>query len=193
MVNGLPLGFPVSHDTPHGNRQDEGQAVLWALAAAASTIEAEELQIPAGFLKRPRAIDARRRIAYRTSLLVLILSRFNGKAAKLENVHLFMWATRTKRTRKMLSAWWAGRKYATTQVHKIDPDLLVTVRLAIADGIVGIKGKGRQRICLTKKGIELASAIDHEVGLLSTEKSFLASFPRLSDAAVVRYLGVNSE
>ncbi|RKR89529.1 hypothetical protein BDK92_3883 [Micromonospora pisi] len=166
---------------------------MWALAAAASITEADGLQIPAGFHKRPHAMDARRRIAYRTSLLVLILSRFNGKAAKLENVHLFMWATRTKRTRRMLSAWWAGRRFATAQLHRIDPDLLVTVRLAIADGLVGVKGQGRQRVYLSEKGVDLASAIDQEEELLATEKSFLASFPRLSDAAVARLLGVGAE
>jgi hypothetical protein len=138
-------------------------------------------------------MDARRRIAYRTSLLVLVLSRFNANAAKLEHVHLFMWATRTKRTRKMLSAWWAGRRFATTQLQRTDPDLLVTVRLAIADGLVGVKGQGRQRIYLTDKGADLAGAIDREEDLLSIEKNFLSSFPRLSDAAVARNLGVHSE
>lgn len=184
----------MSDDVPTAEAQDDRQgAVLWALAASAPLAESEDLQVPAGFHKRPQQVEARRRIAYRTSLLVLVLSRFNKQAAKLQNVHLFMWATRTGRTRRMLSAWWSGRRYVTTQLNRIDPDLQVTVRLAIADGLVRVGGQGNQRLYLTDEGSDLASAIVREEGILSTEKRFLASFPRLSDAAIARHLGVNVE
>jgi hypothetical protein len=193
VADGLPIGLPVSEHAGDSDRQGRDQAVLWSLAAAASFAEAEGIQIPAGFHKRPRVMEARRRMAYRASLLVLVLSRFNGQAANLHNVHLFMWATRTARTRNMLSAWWSGRRYATSQMQRLDPDLQVTAGLAVADGLVGMKGQGRQRIFLTDKGRDLARAIDREADLLSVEKRFLASFPRLSDAAVARQLGVNAE
>lgn len=183
----------MNSDIQSSDRQDEKSAVLWALAAAASPTEAEGLQIPAGFHKRPRSIEARRRIAYRTSLLVLVLSRFNRNAAKLQNVHLFMWATRTARTRGMLSAWWSGRRFATTQMQRLDPDLQITVRLAIADGLVAVRGQGQQRIHLTDKGTQLADAIDGEQEILLVEKRYLASFPQLSDAAVARHLEMTAE
>jgi hypothetical protein len=93
----------------------------------------------------------------------------------------------------MLLAWWSGRRYVTTQLNRIDPDLQVTIRLAIADGLVGVRGQGAQRIHLTDKGSELADAIDREERILLTEKRFLSSFPKLSDAAVARHLDVNVE
>jgi hypothetical protein len=178
---------------PERSRSNESPAVLWALAAATTLTEAEGVQIPAGFHKRPHAIDARKRIAFRTALLVMVLSRFNGKAANLENVQLFIWASRTSRTRAMLMAWWAGRRFASTQLQRADPDLQVTARLAIVDGLVGVKGQGSRRLYLTEKGVALAEALDRESEVLSIEKRFLASFSRLSDAAVARHLGVDVE
>jgi hypothetical protein len=193
VAHGLSIGLSMSEYLPRTNRQDESHAVLWALSSSASLSEAEGIEIRAGFHKRPRAMEARRRVVYRTSLLVLVLSRFNGNAAKLQNVHLFIWATRTARTRRLLSGWWSGRRYATTQLQKLDPDLQITIGLAIADGLVAVTGNNRQRIRLTAKGEGLAHAINGDEELLAVEKRFLETFPRLSDAAVARNLGVSSE
>jgi hypothetical protein len=186
MVDGMSTGL-LADDSPHSG-QGQNAAVLWSAAAAASMQHAEGLEVPAIFRVQPRPLDARRRVAYRTALLVLVLSHFNGSAAKINNVHLFMWATRTRRTRRMLSAWWAGRRFATTQIQRVDPDLQITIGLAYADGLIGVRGQGGQRIQLTERGEQFARAIDQTPDLLSLEKEFLSSFPRLSDAAVSRNL-----
>src|SRR5437870_4089809 len=62
------------------------------------------------FRLQPKPIQARHRVTYRTALLVLVLSRFNKNAAKLTNLHTVVWATRSKRTRQMFTAWWMGRR-----------------------------------------------------------------------------------
>ncbi len=112
-------------------------ATLLAVVAAAAVGPADEgLEIPVVFQRQPRPLEARHRVAYRTALLVPVLSRFRGSAASVENVHLFMWATRSARTRQLLQAWWAGRRFAGTITQRLDPDLQVTLNLAAADGLV---------------------------------------------------------
>ncbi|WP_433209372.1 hypothetical protein ACQP00_45040 [Dactylosporangium sp. CS-047395] len=167
----------------------ENTAALWTFTRPASVHDIESLDIPVVFRQQPRPLDVRRRVAYRTALLALVLASFNANAANVENVHLFMWATRTRRTRQMLKMWWIGRRFAGTQMQRIDPDLQITISLAAADGLVGIIGSSRQRIKLSGKGVELVYSVRAEPELLRVEKEFLASFPRLSDAAVARHLG----
>src|SRR6266511_4363407 len=99
--------------------REREEAALWALATGSSQPDGDELRAPVVFRSQPKPIDARHRVAYRTSLLVLTLSRFNRNAAKLANLHLLMWATRSARTRRLLSAWWSGRRFANTVTQRV--------------------------------------------------------------------------
>jgi hypothetical protein len=169
--------------------RERDEAALWALATGSSQPDGDELRAPVVFRSQPKPIDARHRVAYRTALLVLTLSRFNRNAAKLANLHLLMWATRSARTRRLLSAWWSGRRFANTVTQRLDPDLQVTLNLALVDGLVEPAGADRQRVRLTDKGVALVGLIDAENELLAVEKAFLATLAPLSDAAVARHLG----
>ncbi len=75
----------------------------------------------------------------------------------------------------------------TTQ--RLDPDLQVTLNLALVDGLLEPAGADRQRVRLTDKGVALVGLIDAENELLAVEKAFLATLAPLSDAAVARHLG----
>lgn len=141
------------------------------------------------FRRQPRPVEARHRLAYRTSLLVLTLSFFNQNAARLDNLHVMTWATRSSRTRRMLLAWWSGRQFVGTSSVRMDPDLDLTLRLARADGLIEQAGASGQRLKLTDLGLRLADLIRGDVDVLVAEKEFLMRFGRLSDAVIDRQLG----
>lgn len=71
----------------------------------------------------------------------------------------------------------------------MDPDLDLTIRLALADGLIQTAGSNRQRLKLTEKGDLLAAAIDDMPSLLTIEKAFLETLGTLSDGALDRMLG----
>jgi hypothetical protein len=70
----------------------------------------------------------------------------------------------------------------------LDPDLQITLNLAIVDGLVVPGGDGR-RVRLTEQGIELANLLHSQSDLLKVEKDFLAELQPLSDAVIERRIG----
>lgn len=160
-------------------------ARYWALAAVDSDIGAATGEATVVFTRRPKALEARQRVAYRSGLLVLVLSSFNQKAASLSSLHSIFWATRNDRTRRMFKSWWNGRRYLTTNTERSDPGLTLTLRLALADGLVTPLSKG-ERVKLTEKGQLLAEAILAEPHLMQAERAFLQELRPLSDAALAR-------
>jgi hypothetical protein len=160
---------------------------LWSLAASASSGEIAGV-VPVVFTQRPKPLDARHRLPYRTALVVLVLSKFNRDTASLLNLHTLMWATRTRRTRQMFLAWWTGRRLANALTARIDPDLQITLNLAMVHGLVE-PTPDRRRIRLTGKGLELAMLVNGELDLLQTEKNFLELLGPLNDSKVDRQLG----
>jgi hypothetical protein len=158
---------------------------VWSSASVRPDIDAGDVDIV--FRRQPKPVAARHRLAYRTALVVIVLSRFNREAAKLTNLHTLMWATRTSRTRRMFAAWWHGRRYYFTATNRIDPDLQVTLNLAIVDGLIA-PGASNGRVQLTDKGRDLAGRIHGLEDLLVVEKAFLNDLGRLSDAAIERRL-----
>ncbi|MFF4779586.1 hypothetical protein ACFY05_42905 [Microtetraspora fusca] len=182
----MNLHAPALFDEP----EEEGSGgAYWEIAAQSSpTHDAADLNVPVVFRRQPRPISARQRVAYRSGLLLLILSKFNRNAAKLENIHLLTWATRSSRTRRILIAWLSGHTSARLVGYRTDPELPVTISLAIVDGLVSPTGNG-QRVKLTDKGVLLANMIDSERDLFRLEKEFLARLGALSDASIARRMG----
>jgi hypothetical protein len=143
------------------------------------------------FTRRAAPVDARRRVVYRTALLVLVLSYFNRDAAHLSNLHLIMWGTRTARTRLLLRGIWSGRRYTFDTTVRIDPELQVTLNLAVRDGLVETQNTNLSRVRLTDNGRRYASAIRADENLLALEKQILDELSPLSDAAVARRIGAS--
>lgn len=164
-------------------------SVLWALVASTGDTVSIPTDLDVVFRRQPKPVDARHRVAYRTALLVLVLARFNRRAAKLSSLHTMMWATRSSRTRRMFSAWWDGRRSYNTLTERIDPDLEITLNLALIDGVVEPVGQ-TARVRLTTKGSQLAGLIAADQELLRVEKSFLDTFSKMSDTALEKKLGV---
>ena len=170
-----------ANDATGGTRVD----AMWSGASYQPDLVLTDLDVV--FRRQPKPVPARQRMAYRTALVVLVLSRFNQGAAKLTNLHTLMWSTRTARTRRMFTAWWNGRRFYNTSTERLDPDLQVTLNLAIVDGLIEPAGDGT-RIRLADKGQELARLIYEHEDLLGVEKAFLEGLNRLSDSAMERKL-----
>lgn len=168
-------------------RRDD--SVVWTLAATPGEPGDSSLLVPVVFRQQPRPLDARHRVAYRTALLMLILNRFNRSAARLDNLHLLTWATRSGRTRAIVQSWWAGRRPANIATQRLDPDLQVTLNLTLVDGLIHFTGARRDRVELTENGKSLARLIEDEPSLLDLEKHFLGSLGQLSDSKITRVLG----
>jgi hypothetical protein len=167
---------------------DFGRATLWATSSQVSEGDEGPLGSPVVFRPRPAPVPARHRFAYRTSVLVLTLGHFNRQSAKVANLHLLTWAMRSSRTRSMFSNWWAGRRYADTVTSRIDPELDVTLNLALVDGLIEPLSD-RSRVRLSGKGSALAKLIEASEDTLLSEKAFLSQLPALSDTTITRRLG----
>lgn len=148
-------------------------------------VDGRAAELDVVFRQQAKPVPARHRVAYRSAALVLVLSRFNQGAAAIPHLHTVMWSLRSPRTRQMFSAWWRGRRFAFTSTERIDPDLQVTLNLAVVDGLVTPTGKGR-RVRLTGKGEALAARIEDEPELLTVEKAYLDGLGKLTDAAMKR-------
>ena len=88
----------------------------------------------------------------------------------------------------MFRSWWTGRRLANALTARIDPDLQITLNLAMVHGLVE-PTPDRRRIRLTGKGLELAMLVNGELDLLQAEKSFLELLGPLNDSKVDRQLG----
>jgi len=141
---------------------------------------AEELRVV--FREQPRPLPARQRIAYRTAVLLVTLDNFRGGAAAVANLHIVLWALRSTRTRTLFKNWWTGRRIFDFVSQRIEPTLDISVRLALADGLIELVGAKKHRLHLTAKGQALADAVSNTEDLLSAEKALLKAVFPLSDA-----------
>lgn len=173
--------------------QDGDADAIWTVIATSDVGDDTGLHVPVVFRSQPHPLEARHRVVFRTALLVLVLGFFNQGAARLENVHLMMWAMRSARTRRLLMAWWHGRRFVGTVTVRTDPGLDITINLARVDGLIEAAGSNLQRLRLTTKGRALFDLIGTDGRLLEEEKRFLASLGSLSDAAVDRHVGRDRE
>jgi hypothetical protein len=155
----------------------------------AEPAELDDLDARVRFHRLPRPLPAEQRVAYRLATLVLILSRFKRATASVESLHLISWATRSRRSRAILLSWWDGRRFADTVTERLDPNLQVTLNLAVVHGLARVANAARRRIGLTEQGGALAARLYADDGLLRIEKRFLASLGALSDGRISRVLG----
>jgi hypothetical protein len=167
-----------------------GEPSFRALSSSTENLEDQgEFDAPIRFRRQPRLLLAERRISYRLALLALILSRFHKNTGSIAHLNLLFWAMRSERSRSMLLAWWAGRRFADTVTERTDPSLQVTLNLALSHELVGIGGNQKKRVALTSTGAALANSVDAEEDLMVIEKNLLSQLGILSDSQITRRLG----
>jgi hypothetical protein len=126
-------------------------------------------------------------VIWRLSLLAVVLGRFRGRQARIQDLHLMFWALRTSTTRNLLASWWSGVRAPDLATVRIEPGLDVTVALAVAEGIATVTTTGK--IKLTQKGLAFAQSIDSEGGLMVAEKELLTVLQPLNETEITRRMG----
>ncbi len=159
----------------------DGYAVSMSQSFTDDADQFGHLDAPIVFRPRPRLIRAEQRIPWRIGLLCLTLSRFNQNSATVGHLHTLSWAMRSHRSRESFLSVWDGRRLAGELLTRMDPNLPVTLNLAVVRGLAAVKA-ANQRIGLTQAGIDTAAQILNEPGLFVSETEFLTRLGRLSDS-----------
>ncbi len=146
-----------------------------------------EVEGVVSFSRRPTLVAAEARTPWRMALLCLVLDHCRGKSAALEHLHLLNWSLRTSTTRSLLKVWLDGVRPLDSATTRLDPSLDTTVRLGIAEDLIGVRSSGR--MALTERGKAVAAELQAQDGLFRVEKNYLASLGSLSEAGLRRRLG----
>lgn len=145
-------------------------------------------EIPAApvFSSRKAGIPGEYRLAWRLSLLCLLLNRGRGRALAFDHLHVLWWATRSSRTRELMVRWFRGDKRPDELLVRFDPALSATVDLALGQGLVLRESTGTVR--LSEAGGKLAAAIENDASALVAEREFLATLPKSITQRQIREL-----
>jgi hypothetical protein len=146
----------------------------------------ENLNVAPRFTARAVSIPGDFRIAWRLSVLCLLLQRGRANALSLEHLHVLWWAARSERGRSLVTRWFDGERSPDELLVRFDPSLTVTVDLALGQGLVTRTASGAVK--LTEAGVALAAAVQNEKHVLGTVKEFLDSLPRKITQQQIREL-----
>lgn len=127
------------------------------------------------FSARPIDIPGDLRIAWRLSVLCLLLRRGRANLLALEHLHVLWWAVRSEATRTLLLRWMTGEGRPDEMLVRFDPSLTSTVDLALGEGLVSVAANGAVK--LTALGVVLADEVAVEDSVLVAEKQFLGALP----------------
>jgi hypothetical protein len=141
---------------------------------------------PLVFSRRPDPIPGDLRHGWRLAELVLVLDRCHASSANVEQLHLLVWAIRSKSTREMVQSWMGGEKAPDEFAVRYDPVLSRTIAIAISCGLV--YRKPSQAISLTPNGKSLARSVWSNDEVMAEEKDFLRTFPGKISQKSIRQL-----
>jgi hypothetical protein len=148
--------------------------------------------VPIEFSNTPVLISVRNRVPWRTVILCLILSRFRGKQATLSHLQILSWAIETDATRARFKIWLSGARPMDRATSRVDPELNITVTLALGLGLVDVIGT-THKVKLLDLGIDLVKEIDGHEELLQVEKRYLAELAPLNESRLQTTLGALAE
>ena len=127
------------------------------------------------FTRRSTNIPGDFRIAWRLSVLCLLLRRGRANTLALEHLHVLWWSVRSEATRSLLLRWFKGEGRPDEMLVRFDPSLSVTLDLALGQHLAEITDSGAVR--LTANGAALADAVLVQDDALVEEKTFLSALP----------------
>jgi len=134
-----------------------------------------ELEARPVFTRRATNIPGDLRIAWRLSVLCLILRRGRANSLALEHLHVLWWAVRSEATRSLLLRWFRGEGRPDEMLVRFDPSLSVTLDMAIGQRLALMTETGG--VQLTPEGAALADAVLVQDEALVEEKNFLSELP----------------
>jgi hypothetical protein len=135
----------------------------------------------------PLPLAGNDRYQWRLLSVLVALAVCRGTTATVEQLHTLVWALRDERNAEVLTSAWNRNASGGSPLRGYEPDLIGTLRVAQADGLINQASNGRQQ--LTQAGIRLLSAFREAEGSLGTQEAMIASLSPISTAAMWRRLG----
>lgn len=153
-----------------------------------SILEIPELRTPFVFRRRPTAIPADLRPAWRIGLIVLLLERCcRGGRTSLARLHVLSWGFRSPEGRAQLLAVAEGRVLPDALIVRFEPFLIQAVDFALAESL--IQRDGGSRIKLTASGKTLAKELATHTETFATEKRLMSLIrTKVSEELVTKLL-----
>lgn len=152
-------------------------------------IDIPELRTPFLFRRRPVAIPADLRPAWRTGLIVLMVKNCcrSGRTS-FSRLQVLSWGFRSAEGRAQLLAAVDGRLSPDSLVVRFEPFLVQAIDFAIGEGL--LKRDGGSKLELTEPGIRLAEELENDESAFQVEKAFMATLrTRVSEDLVKRMFG----
>ncbi|WP_157469268.1 hypothetical protein [Gemmata sp. SH-PL17] len=155
----------------------------------ADNFEIPELAAPFIFQQRPIDLPGDLRPVWRVGLIVLLLKTCCRQSrARFRQLHVLNWGVRNQENRKALEEAVNGQAPLDTVLVRIEPSLNRAVDLALGEGLLH-RNAGDQ-IELTKKGHELAVAIEKDPNLYRPERVFMGRLrKRVTETLVDGFFG----
>ena len=128
------------------------------------------------FSDRPDPIPGDLRIAWRLSMICLILERSRGRKSGLQGAHVLWWAARSAPNRRKFLRWYKDDERAPDEMMvRFDPSLSETLDLAIGSGLVEFDQNSN--VILTASGLQFAKRVLSDPDCMIDEKAFLDELP----------------
>jgi hypothetical protein len=152
-------------------------------------IDIPELRTEFLFRRRPVAIPADLRPAWRIGLIVLLMKNCcRGGRTSLSRLQVLSWGFRSAEGRTQLQAAVDGRLSPDALVVRFEPFLVQAIDFAVGEGL--LKRNGGNKIELTEAGFRLAEELEIEGSAFEAERSFMAILRmKVSEDLVNRMFG----
>lgn len=135
----------------------------------------------------PLPLAGNDRHQWRLLSILVALAACHATAATVEQLHTLVWAIKDERNAEVFVSAWNRNASGASPLRGYEPDLIGTLRVAQADGLISQASSGRQQ--LTEAGVTLLSAFREAGGTLGTQETMIASLSPISTAAMWRRLG----
>lgn len=135
----------------------------------------------------PLPLAGNDRYPWRLLSVLVALAACRGATATVEQLHTLVWALRDERNAEALMSAWNRNAPEMSAFRGYEPDLIGTLRVAQADGLIHQASNGRQQ--LTGAGDMLLSAFRESGGSLGVQETIIVSLSPISAAAMWRRLG----
>jgi len=147
------------------------------METTSTTFQIPELEADFVFRRRPFAIPADLRPAWRIGLIVLLLQNCcRGGKSSLGRLHVLSWGSRTLQSQRDLTAVTREDLPLTSLIIRFDPFLDRAIDFAVGENLL-IHRSGRA-VELTSDGRRLAIEVESDQSLYQPEKLFIATIRR---------------
>jgi hypothetical protein len=152
-------------------------------------IDIPELRTPFLFHRKPVAIPADLRPAWRIGLIVLLLKNCcRGGRTSLSRLQVLSWGFRSAEGRTQLQAAVDDKLSPDALVVRFEPFLVQAIDFAVGEAL--LNRVGGNKLELTEAGLRLAEELETVASAFQVEKAFMATLRmRVSESFVNKMFG----